>query len=171
MRGRIILVGKAGSGKDYSAEKLKEAGYRKDIGFTTRPPRIGEQNKVNYFFLKESEFSLMVAEHEFYETASFNDWRYGTSNKSWKENQIFIMTPGGISKIRSEDRENCFIVYLDIDEEIRRRRVSTRSDADSVDRRLAADAKDFENFADFDCRITDPGVHVSTIIDLWQKQK
>ena len=64
------------------------------------------------------------------------------------------MTPSGISNIKKEDRESSFIIYLNPAEEIRRKRLSERRDADSLERRLEADRKDFENFEDFDMVIT-----------------
>ena len=48
------------------------------------------------------------------------------------------------------------IFYLDIDEHIRKHRLSMRRDADDVERRLKADGADFKDFENFDERITDP---------------
>ena len=64
------------------------------------------------------------------------------------------MTPYGVSKIKPEDRKNSIVIYFDIPLEERRERLMKRSDAVSVDRRLEADEQDFENFTDFDIRIT-----------------
>jgi dephospho-CoA kinase len=66
------------------------------------------------------------------------------------------MTPSGISQLSPEDRSESIILYVDIDENIRRDRMSMRRDADDVDRRIKADEKDFLNFIDYDSSITDP---------------
>jgi len=79
---------------------------------------------------------------------------------------LFIMTPSGISKLKPEDREESFIVYIDIPEKVRRERLLKRNDADNVERRLAADDKDFENFIDFDSRITDPDFNIERELKL-----
>jgi guanylate kinase len=171
MRKRIILAGKAGSGKDYLAAKLKELGYIKDISFTTRPMRIGEIEGIHYNYITEEVFADMVQADGFYENVCFNGWYYGTSVESWEKSHVFISTPRGIDAVRTVDREDCFIVYLDIDENIRRERISQRSDADSVDRRIEADRKDFENFVDFDLRITNPTFTVENILLLWEKSQ
>jgi len=55
-------------------------------------------------------------------------------------------------------------VYLDIPEEIRYKRLSKRSDADSVNRRMSADKKDFEGFTDYDLVITNPSFNPHEII-------
>jgi dephospho-CoA kinase len=66
------------------------------------------------------------------------------------------MTPKGISQMKKEDRDRSFIIYIDIPEDIRRERLKLRSDADTVERRIAADREDFEGFENFDIRITNP---------------
>lgn len=171
MRQRIIIAGKAGSGKDHLATKLKEMGYTKDLSFTTRPKRAGEVEGIHYHYVSEMFFDTMKASEQFYETASFNGWQYGTSTYSWLESKVFIMTPKGINEVRKEDRDECFIVYLDIDEDVRRERIARRSDADSVERRMEADRKDFENFTDFDFRIQDSNFNVDDILKAWEKMK
>ena len=73
------------------------------------------------------------------------------------------MTPSGISKIKSSDRSESFIIYFDIDEVTRRNRLLLRRDADNVERRMEADEKDFENFTDFDHRIVDSNFSIDDI--------
>jgi guanylate kinase len=93
---------------------------------------------------------------DFYEGVFFNNWFYGTSMDEFNRSNLFIMTPGGISKLGKKDREESTIVYLNIDEETRRKRLEGRRDADDVKRRLEADFADFANFTDYDCEIKDP---------------
>ena len=53
--------------------------------------------------------------------------------------------------------KSTLVIYLAIPEEIRRERMNRRvGNADSVERRIASDRKDFENFTDYDIKITDP---------------
>lgn len=153
---RIVLVGRAASGKDYARKLFTDRNYNHAISYTTRPPRTGEVDGVDYFFLTEEKFKEMISNDEFYEYVAFNNWYYGTSNKQFYSDDIFIMTPHGISAIKPEDREKSFIIYFDIPYEIRKERLMLRSDADSVERRLQADDSDFKDFTDFDLRITTP---------------
>ena len=153
---RIILVGRAASGKDFARKLLTKRNFNHAISYTTRPLRNGEVDGVDYFFLSEEKFKEMIDKNEFYEYVAFNNWYYGTSNAQFYTNDVFIMTPYGISKIKPEDRKNCFIIYFDIPYEIRKERLMQRSDADSVERRLEADNQDFKDFNDFDLRITNP---------------
>ena len=155
-KSRIVLCGKAASGKDHLRQILEGRGFSYGISYTTRPPRDNEVDGRDYYFIDESEFQSLIDEKFFYEHVSFNGWLYGTSREQWYEtDDVFIMTPSGINKIKIEDRKSTFIIYIDIPIEVRRERLSKRSDADSVDRRLQADENDFKNFTDFDIRIND----------------
>lgn len=154
---RIILVGKAASGKDYARQQMENYGFRYCVSHTTRPPREGETNGIDYHFISlDSAIHHFIEKKLFYEYVMFNGWFYGTSVEEFQKSNLFIMTPGGISKLDPEDRKESFIVYIDIPVDIRRERLLKRKDADNVDRRLTADENDFENFTDFNHRITDP---------------
>lgn len=152
---RIILVGRAASGKDYIRKKLETRGFKYAISYTTRPPRKDEVNGVDYIFISDAEAVRMIEAGEFYEYVYFNGWTYGTSVEQFNTDEVFIMTPSGISHIKPEDRKHSFIIYFDISEESRRQRLLERDmPGDSVDRRIEADRLDFDNFVDYDMRIT-----------------
>lgn len=154
-RKRIVLVARAASGKDFLRNKLAANGFKPSISITTRPPRPEEVDGADYIFISESRAEQMIENDEFYEYVRFNGWLYGTTKKQFMEDDVFIMTPAGISKIRPEDRKNCFIIYLDMPEDIRKLRLLQRSmPGDTVDRRIAADDDDFRNFKDYDMRVT-----------------
>ena len=77
---RIIIAGKGGSGKDHLVKLLKEKDLTYSVSHTSRPPRDGEFNGVDYYFVTYEEAMLRMAnEGEFYEWVEFNKWFYGTS--------------------------------------------------------------------------------------------
>lgn len=151
---RLILVGKAASGKDHARKILEKCGFVYCISHTTRPPRKGEIEGVDYYFVDKEEAIRMAKSSEFYEYVEFNDWFYGTSIKEFDRANLFIMTPSGIAKLKPEHRKQSLIVFLDIDEQILLERLSKRKDADNAQRRLEADREDFRNFTDYDLKIT-----------------
>ena len=155
---KIILVGKAASGKDHMRKILEGRGFSYGTSYTTRPPRDGEIDGEDYYFLTDEEFAEMDNEDQWYEYVNFNNWMYGTTNKQFLEDcNLFIMTPAGIDFIDPVERKNCTIIYLDIDLDIRRTRLMRRGDlSDTIGRRIRADEKDFENFTDFDLIINNP---------------
>jgi guanylate kinase len=154
MKKRLIIIGKGGSGKDHLRKMLVEQGFRYCISHTTRPMREEEENGKDYWFIQSSELPSMA--EEFYEGVYFNHWFYGTSMEEFNKSNLFIMTPGGIKKLSTKDREESIVLYLNIDEDTRRKRLESRRDADDVKRRLEADFRDFLDFSDFDLEITDP---------------
>ena len=153
MKKRLIIVGKGGSGKDHLRKILVERGFKYCISHTTRPIREGESDGKDYWFIQSHQLPSMA--EDFYEAVYFNNWFYGTSLKEFYSSNLFIMTPKGISKLKPEDREESIVVYLNIDEETRKKRLEERRDADDVTRRLEADFQDFHNFTDFDYEIKD----------------
>ena len=76
----LILSSPSGGGKTTIARALRTA--REDVGYstsaTTRPPRDGEEEGVDYFFLSAEEFQRKVDAGEFLEWASYGGQRYGT---------------------------------------------------------------------------------------------
>jgi guanylate kinase len=152
---RTILVGKAASGKDYLRKRFESRGFKYAVTYTTRPPREGEVNGKDYFFISEDESKRLIESGFFYEYVIFNGWVYGTSVSQFYVSDLFIMTPAGISKIKPEDRLNSFIIYVDIDIQTRYDRLLNRDmPGDSVQRRIEADELDFSIFYDYDLRIT-----------------
>lgn len=153
---RIILVGTGGSGKDFLKDYLLKKGYVPSVSYTTRPPRPGEIEGENYYFVSLEEFLLMVTTDAFREWNVFGDkdWHYGTTHEHFKRAQLFIMTPSGIRALTPDEREKSTVVYINVDEIVRRERLSKRNDADNVERRLSTDRIDFKGFADYDLRIT-----------------
>jgi guanylate kinase len=102
----------------------------------------------------------MISKNEFYEYVEFNTWFYGTSKVQFNEvGSIFIMTPAGLAHLGNKDRDESLVIYLDMPEDIRRARISERNDADSAERRILADNKDFQDFENFDIHIDNPEIY------------
>ena len=176
---KVILLGKSWSGKDYLMRKLAEKGLKPGLKTTTRPQRKFEVHGITYDFISENIFKDKLNKDEFLVYQEFNvtpegrdpeTWHYGLTKEEFNNSQLFIMTPSEFSTIDKESRKSCFIVYLDIDRDIREKRISGRGDKnDSVKRRLDADEIDFADFSkngDYDLRVTDPDFNADDIYDL-----
>lgn len=162
---KIILVGKAASGKDFFRNYLSNI-EELDVSYTTRPPRTGEVEGYTYNYIGEEKFLEMMEDNKFYEAVNFAGWWYGTSKENWENKTVFIMTPSGIEHITEEDRKGCIFVYFDMPIDVRRKRLQERSDFDKVERRLKADEEDFEKFTNFDIRVTTPFFDCAALYDL-----
>jgi guanylate kinase len=152
MKSKIVIVGRGGSGKDFLRKKFESRGFKYCVSHTSRPIRSGEVEGKDYKFTDVEFFSDNIV--NFYEIDEFNGWKYGTLTEDFMNSNLFIMTPRGVNNIRSEDRANCFVIFIDPDKETIRKRLTERKDADSADRRMEADDKDFFEFFNYDMRVT-----------------
>ena len=156
MKSRIVLVGAGGSGKDHLKQRFIDKGFKPSISHTTRPPRECEVEGKDYFYTTNKKFHEMIKNGEFYEFKDFNGWFYGVTHASLENADVFIMTPPAIKEMSEEIRKTSFVIFLDVPEEIRAKRLASRNDADNVKRRLLVDREMFEFFVDYDLRISDP---------------
>jgi guanylate kinase len=76
----IVITGPSGVGKGTLIRGLRERvpGIDLSVSATTRAPRPGEVDGVDYHFLSEEEFERRVADDEFVENATYSGHRYGT---------------------------------------------------------------------------------------------
>ena len=65
-----------------------------------------------------------------------------------------ILNAEAVDLLKPEYRDRLFVMYMDIDRETRLERLSAREDFDNPERRIAEDDKQFRNFSNFDCKIT-----------------
>ena len=80
-RGRLFVIsGPAGAGKTEIVKKLleKHPDVRLSVSCTTRAPRPGEVNGVNYHFVTEERFKELIDQDAFYEWAHVHQNHYGT---------------------------------------------------------------------------------------------
>jgi len=83
----LVLAGPSGVGKS-TLVKLLQKEFPGCFGFsvshTTRSPRQGEQDGVDYHFIEKSNFDELVKQNDFIEHAQYGPNSYGTSKKSVK---------------------------------------------------------------------------------------
>lgn len=165
---KIVILGAGGSGKDYLAQYLINMGFKKNIAYTTRPEREGEVNGEDYHFIMPDDFEGRIQENYWHEYNTFipdKRWYYGSSKKQYEECDVFLKEPRGVSLLNGSERNECLIIYINIDEDIRRKRMSNRKkNDDDIERRITSDRKDFENFTDYDLLITSENFVCSDVL-------
>ena len=92
----LILSGPSGCGKSTLLKEVYKdiSDYYFSISTTTRAPRVGEVNGVDYFFVTKEEFEKDIENDNFLEYAKVHDNYYGTSltpiNKAVQEGKLVI---------------------------------------------------------------------------------
>ena len=83
----LILSGPSGCGKSTLLKEVYKdiSDYYFSISTTTREPRTGEENGVDYLFTSKEEFEKDIENDDFLEYAKVHDNYYGTSLKPIKE--------------------------------------------------------------------------------------
>ncbi|NLC95322.1 MAG: guanylate kinase [Bacilli bacterium] len=77
----IVISGPSGVGKGTVRKALFELGKHNleySVSMTTRPPREGEKDGVDYYFVSREEFEQRIKEGKFLEYAEFVGNYYGT---------------------------------------------------------------------------------------------
>ncbi|MCG3716776.1 guanylate kinase, partial [Aliarcobacter butzleri] len=79
----LIISGPSGCGKSTLLKEVYKniSDYYFSISTTTREPRVGEINGVDYFFVSKEEFEEDIKKGNFLEYAKVHDNYYGTSLK------------------------------------------------------------------------------------------
>jgi guanylate kinase len=89
-RGNLfVVVAPSGAGKTTLVDELlkRERNIRLSPSWTTRAPRPGEKDGVDYHFVSRDKFESMIAAGEFLEHANVYGNYYGTSKK-WIETEL-----------------------------------------------------------------------------------
>jgi guanylate kinase len=76
----FVITGPSGVGKGTLIRSLRDRmpELELSVSATTRPPRPGEEDGVDYHFLSDAEFERRVEAAEFVEHATYSGRRYGT---------------------------------------------------------------------------------------------
>ncbi len=144
----LVVSGPSGAGKSKLVEALRARvpGLGFSVSATTRPPRPGEREGVDYFFLGESEFTDRVARGDFLEWATVYGHRYGTLNqqvdetlRQGKDIVLDIDTRGAENVRRLRPEAVTIFVLPPSPSELRRRLEVRGTDSrDTIEGRLAA---------------------------------
>jgi len=159
----IVLTGPSGVGKGTLLEALlkRHPKLKLSISATTRSPRTGEVDGVNYYFITRQQFDLMVSENEFIEWAEFAKNCYGTPKRSVEEQLaagewvILEIELEGARQVRLSFPEatRIFILPPSIQELESRIRGRGQDSDDAIDRRLQRAKAEIDAANEFDVQI------------------
>lgn len=125
----FVLSGPGGVGKSTITKALADhPEFWVSVSATTRTPRSGERDGVDYFYISAEEFERRISANEFLEWAEFAGNKYGTPASQVKEklakglNVILEIEIDGARQVRksSEDAKLIFIAPPSWEELVKR---------------------------------------------------
>ena len=147
----FVITAPSGAGKTSLIDAImrEDPSLKVSVSYTTRAPRKGEQNGVDYHFVDDAKFLQMQARGEFLESAEVHGHRYGTSRRviteALKKGEDLILEIDwqGARQVRDIYPQcvGIFILPPSV-EELERRMRSRGQDADEVIRRRAEAARE-----------------------------
>jgi len=155
----VVVSSPSGGGKGTLIDRVLKTvpGISYSVSFTTRAPRVTEQNGREYFFVDRSTFEQMIERGEFLEWADVYGQLYGTSAKQVERERaaghdiILEIDVQGAASIRRKISDAVSIFILPPSSELLRNRLRARGtdSAEALDKRLRGAPSEVEQYRNF----------------------
>jgi guanylate kinase len=179
----LILSAPSGTGKTTICKLLREKlpNLRFAISHTTRLPRDGEKDGVDYTFISTKEFEDKIKSNDFLEWAKVHNSYYGTSFQSIDEpkksghDALLELDVQGVESLRKMKYPGIFILILPpsiAELEARLRKRGTNSE-ESILQRIETGKAEIKKYKMYDYAITNHVVEdtVSSILTILHAEK
>lgn len=161
----VIISGPSGSGKTSICSALtKNPKVRQSVSYTTRSPRDGERDGVDYCFVERSEFEKLIKDNKFIEYAEYCGHLYGTPIGPIKEvideKKIFLLAIDvkGAMQIMKIRPDAVYIFIMAPDDDTLKLRLKKRltEDDDMMNKRFMVAKEEMKSSKHYDyCVIND----------------
>lgn len=158
-----VISGSSGVGKGTVLKGFMERNpeFMLSVSCTTRKPRTGEVDGINYFFLTKEEFQDCIDNDKFLEWAEFAGNRYGTKKKyikkcldEGKDIILEIDTQGALQvKKRMPEAVLIFIAPPSLDVLENRLRGRHTEDEETIQKRLNEVKEELKRAENFDYKV------------------
>lgn len=156
----IVISGPSGAGKGTLCKMLREAmpELEYSVSVTTRAPRIGEVEGVNYYYVDKATFERMIENDELLEWAKVYDNYYGTPKKKVLEHIkqgkdiILEIDIQGAMNIKKQYPQGVFIFIVppsikELEERITKRGTDS---AETIRKRLSCASEELSYVSEYD---------------------
>lgn len=165
----FVISGCSGVGKGTVINefmKRNSADFILSVSCTTRNPRPGEVDGVNYFFISKEEFEQNINENKFLEYAKFAENYYGTKKKYIKEkfeqgfNIILEIETQGALQVKEKMPEAVliFIAPPSFEELEKRLRGRHTEDEETIQKRLSQVKIELERSRKYDYTVINDNI-------------
>jgi guanylate kinase len=159
----FVITGPSGVGKGTLIKMLLDRvpSLALSVSATTRSPREGEADGVDYHFLTEDQFQERIAAKDFLEYASYSGNHYGTLNSELDRclakgrSVVLEIEVQGAQQVRAARPDSVQIFIAPPDPAVLRERLSGRGtdSAEAIDKRLKTAEQELAAQDDFKHRI------------------
>lgn len=163
MANLYVISGSSGVGKGTVIKQFLENNpeFKLSVSCTTRTPRAGEVDTINYFFITKDEFKKSIENNDFLEWEEFSGNLYGTKKsyieKCISENKKIILeidTKGALHvKELIPDAKLIFILPPSVEELEHRLRGRHTETEEAIQKRLSQIKFEMENSKQFDYQV------------------
>lgn len=156
----VVISGPSGVGKDTLIKRMLEldTNLRYSVSCTTRSPRPGEVDGVDYSFVSRERFQQLVDEGAFLEHATYNGNLYGTlaerveREREAGHDMVLKIEVQGAEQVRAKAPDGVFIFVAppSVDELVKRQvKRNTETSQDMAARRQIA-TREMEHASHYD---------------------
>jgi guanylate kinase len=172
----IVLSGPSGVGKDTVLQRMKERRlpFHFVVTATTRPPRAGEVDGRDYFFVSSDQFAEMIEQDELLEYAIvYNDYK-GIPKQQVREalasgqDVIMRVDVQGAARVRALAGEGAALIFLTVeseDELEKRLRARKTETPEGLNLRIATARKELERMEFFDYCVVNHDMTLDETVD------
>lgn len=155
----LVISGPAGSGKGtVNAHLLATGNFAYSVSATTRAPRPGEVNGVNYHYITREEFAQRIADGDMLEYTEYCGNFYGTPRKEAQavldagKNLILEIETDGAAQVKKKFPDAVLILLLPPSYRIQEQRLRGRGTEteDKILARLERTKEEVAGFATYD---------------------
>ena len=165
----LVLSSPSGAGKTTLSKKIQQSdsSFRISVSHTTRKARPNEVDGVDYHFVSEEEFKILLKKEAFYEHSVIFGNYYGTSKKSVDEiikqkfNVLFDIDWKGTKQLSAFKELNLLKIFIlpPSKEELEKRLIARNQDGkESIKKRVLAYSQDIKHANEYDHVITNDNV-------------
>ncbi|WP_367371000.1 guanylate kinase [Pediococcus parvulus] len=165
----IVLSGPSGVGKGTVRKAIFDQGgndFQYSISMTTRKPREGEVNGVDYYFVSKEEFEHNIETGQMLEYAKYVDNYYGTPLKYVNETldrgkDVFLeIEVNGALQVRQKSPDGVFVFLTPPDLMELKQRIINRGteDMETINKRMAKAVEEICMMRDYDFAVVNDKV-------------
>ena len=172
----VVLSGPSGCGKNtvFDGLRQKDESVVHTVSATTRAPRCGETDGVDYYFISEEAFAAKIEAGDFLEYVRYGENYYGTLKSEIfrlmqaEKTVVLIIEVNGAMNVKRCFPEAVTVFILPPSMETLRARIEKRGDnsPEEIERRLQIAAEEMEVRGQYDYQVINDDLE-RCVSDVW----